>query len=166
MSMTPSTTQCDWPYDIAPKPLQKWANQRVSFDHSDDGLLDVTFRFDGSTCTNLGKPLAVDFVVSLRAAEGDWQIRAARCAPAVDDDGCAATCAAMASPDSFYERIRDFAPIAGRTLDEALAWSPDIEYSGCLCSEGNLNHKWRNAIQAIHLAVTTRHQRQEKKDAS
>ena len=53
----------------------------------EDGSLDAVFRYDGTTCTNMGRPLAFHYNVKLGPRAEGYPIREQRCAPAAGDTG-------------------------------------------------------------------------------
>lgn len=151
---SPSTT---WPYAIARKPLEKWARERVTLRKEDDHII-ASFRHSGSTCSNMGHPLTAILTLILEPlGPADYTIKAAACRKGEDDTGCAKMCSYIASPKTFMQEIDDDNPLPGMTLSAAIAWAPNLEVGGCLCSRESRHHKWRNAVQSIHFALNSNH---------
>lgn len=137
-------------YSVAIKALRKWARECVSLNWGADGSVDAAFRFSGSTCTNLGYPIELSFKASLSS---DLRIRSMEIVPFEGDEGWQRMCVYKSDTDNFVASLQQYQPLIGCSLEEAARWEPRIEVSGCLCSRENQNHKWRNALQAIHYAM-------------
>ena len=54
-------------YSTNRKALKRWAEERLSINRNQDGSLDCLFRYEGTTCTNMGRPLAFNYHVRLGA---------------------------------------------------------------------------------------------------
>ena len=134
------------------KALQKWAAERVGLRTGPAGRVEATFRFDGSTCSNLGHPLAFDYRVRLRRLTRSFLVEAAECVPA--DAGYEKMCAALKDPDGFRRILALDQPTPGRRLEDLLALRPPVAPSGCLCTPENRAHKWRLALETISFALS------------
>ena len=55
-------------YALAEKVLARWSRERILIEEQDVGTLYARFRYDGSTCTDMGIPFSADFVVELGPA--------------------------------------------------------------------------------------------------
>lgn len=143
----------DASYTVNARALRKWAAERVRLEPRDNGAVEAVFRFDGTTCSNLGHPLAFDYRVSLSGPDAGYRIQASSCAPAPGDEGHQATCAYLADPDKFLRDIAADQPLLGRPLDEVLAWSRAPAPAGCHCAAASRAHKWGLALEAIHFAL-------------
>ncbi len=141
-------------YTVNPRALRKWAQERVRLESRGDGSLAATFRFDGTTCSNMGRPLAFDYVVTLGASRDGYTILEADCRPAPDDDGHRFTCAYLSDSPALMQAIATEKPLLGRPLDEVLMWSRPAASSGCHCDAASRAHKWGLALEAIHFALT------------
>ena len=134
--------------------LRKWAGKRLSIDAFPDDRLSAKFRFDGSTCTNMGIPFAFDLTVVLRAeSAGTHLIEACTALPAAGDRGHRAMCGYLDGADSFLATISTFKLPVGRTLDEMVEWAPNTSPAGCVCTPTNMNHKWQIVLQTLHFAL-------------
>ena len=80
-------------YTVNAKALQRWSDERLSMDRRADGSVDAVFRYEGTTCTNMGRPLQFQYRVTLGPRADGYPIREQQCAPAEGDDGPHATCA-------------------------------------------------------------------------
>ena len=140
-------------YTVNPRALRKWALERVHLEPRGDGSLVATFRFDGTTCSNLGRPLAFDYVVTLGTAEEGYTILEADCRPATGDEGHQAMCAYLSDAPALMHAIATEKPLLGRPLDDVLAWTRTSAPSGCHCDASSRAHKWGLALEAIHFAL-------------
>ena len=130
--------------------LRKWAAERVGLKPQPDGTIEAVFRFDGTTCSNMGRPLAFDYRVVL---DRDRRIVASACAPAAGDEGFQSTCAYLADPERFRQSIAGDRPLLGRPLDDVLGWARPTAPSGCHCHADSRLHKWGLALEAIHFTL-------------
>jgi hypothetical protein len=150
MTVCPAASQ-QAAYAINEKALRAWATHRLRRERRAGGGTSYSFTISGSTCNNMGIALEVVMTVDVGA---DGRIEAACCGPAATDGGCDAMCAAGCNAPAFFAHVGGCAKVVGLTLTEAafMEWEP--ETSGCFCTDGNRRHKWRNAFQVLHYAVT------------
>jgi hypothetical protein len=153
MTQSGSPLSPDARYKVNPKALRKWSSERVRISRFPDGSVQATFRFDGTTCSNLGRPLAFDYVVGLGPPRGGYALLNARCTPAPGDTGHQAMCAYIADAPALMAAIDAETPPLGRPLDELLAWAPSASTSGCHCDAASRAHKWVLALEAIHYTL-------------
>ena len=74
-------------YSVNVKALRRWAEERLTLIHCDDGTIEARFRYEGTTCTNMGRELAFDYHVVLGPREEGYCIREQHCGPAPGDTG-------------------------------------------------------------------------------
>lgn len=141
------------PYSLNPRALEKWARERVRLAFHDDRSVDATFRFNGTTCSNLGHPLAFEYRVQLAAPAERYAIRTAECRPLEGDVGHAKMCAFLEAPTEFMATIANERPLLGRPLDDAIGWERPVRSAGCYCDRDSRLHKWGLALEAIHFAL-------------
>src|SRR6266850_8227551 len=79
-------------YSINPRALRKWSQERLQLRTNEDRSVEARFHYEGTTCSNLGRPLAYDYLIKLHGPEDGYRIRATTCAPAPGDTGHAAMC--------------------------------------------------------------------------
>ncbi len=144
----------DATYSVSARALQKWAQERVTIERRGDGTAEARFRFDGTTCSNMGHPLAFDYIVGLDAPERRYTILRADCRPAADDDGYRSMCAYLSDGEGLMREIATEKPLLGRPLDDVLTWTRSDAASGCYCTAESRAHKWGLALEAIHFALT------------
>jgi hypothetical protein len=143
-------------YTVNLRALRKWAAERVRLEPRDDGALVASFRFDGTTCSNLGRPLAFDYVVVLSGAGDARTILEADCRPVPGDEGHKAMCAYLENPEALMRAIAAEKPLLGRPLDEVLTRARTPAPSGCHCTADSRMHKWGLALEAIHFTLAQR----------
>jgi hypothetical protein len=140
-------------YSVNSRALKKWATERVQVDLRADGTVTATFRFDGTTCSNLGEPLAFDYRVVLSGPDDGYRILESSCKPAAGDEGYQSTCAYLQDADGLMQEIAREQPLLGRPLDDVLRWTRAAAPSGCHCTADSRAHKWGLALEAIHYAL-------------
>jgi hypothetical protein len=140
-------------YTVNARALKKWARERVRLEYSKDGGVDARFRFDGTTCSNQGRPLAFDYFVKLEASLDGYSIADMDCRPAPDDDGHKYMCAYLSDGEALMEEIGGERPLRGQPLRDVLTWERASVPSGCYCSAESRAHKWGLALEVIHFAL-------------
>jgi hypothetical protein len=140
-------------YTTSTRALRKWAEERVRIHRRGDHTVEAVFRFDGTTCSNQGRPLAFDYRVSLSGPEQGYRILEADCVPAAGDDGYQFTCAYLADSDRHMQDLATRSPLLGQPLDAILTWTRASAPSGCHCTADSRVHKWGLAFEAIHYAL-------------
>ena len=107
----------DAQYTVNRKALQRWAEERLVIEPGPDGSIDVTFRYDGTTCTNMGRPLAFIYKVKLGSRADEYPILDERCGPAEDDTGHESMCKFVEDPDRLMSAIDSEKPLLGQRLN-------------------------------------------------
>ncbi len=146
-----------WPadsqYTVSARALRKWAGERVRIVQRTDGSVEASFRFDGTTCSNSGHPLAFDYEVALSPLEQGRRILRASCRPAPGDEGHQKMCAYLSDAEGLMRAMAVAPPLVGRPLDDIFAWKRTAAPSGCYCSAESRTHKWGLALEAIHYTL-------------
>jgi hypothetical protein len=140
-------------YTVNARALKKWARERVRLEFRKDGAVDARFRFDGTTCSNQGRPLAFDYHVALENSREGYSIVDMDCRPASDDDGHKWMCAYLSDGEALMREIDGEKPLRGRPLQDVLSWERASVPSGCYCSAESRAHKWGLALEVIHYAL-------------
>lgn len=141
-------------YAFAEKTLALWRRKRLQLRSTADGGVTATFRFDGSTCTNMGLPLAFVYSVDLcRELNGRYRIVRTDCQPLADRPGYQSMCAYLDNPEQFIAQLNEHRPLVGCLLDEALRWDVPASAAGCLCTQASRDHRWRTVFHALHYAL-------------
>ena len=143
-------------YSVNSRALAKWARERVRIEPRADGTVTASFRFDGTTCSNMGQPLAFDYTVTLGSAEDSYVIRETDCRPAADDEGHKKMCSYLSDAPALMQAIATEKPLLGRPLGDVLNWTRTAAPAGCHCDAASRAHKWGLALEAIHFALAQR----------
>jgi hypothetical protein len=141
-------------YATSARALRRWATERLTLLRREDGGTDAIFRYDGSTCSNMGRTLTFVYEVALGPSEAGFPIEAQRCRPAPDDDGYQFMCEYVREGDGFVSRIAADAPLARQPLDAVLSWTRPQLGPGCVCEPESRAHKWGLVLETIHYALT------------
>jgi hypothetical protein len=149
----PAPLDHDAIYSVNAKALRRWASERLRLEPRDDGSIDAIFHYEGTTCTNLGRPLAFDYRVTLGPPPLGYPIRHQRCCPAPHDTGHMHMCRYLTDADDLLSAIEHQQPLLGRPLNDVLTWNPPACTAGCYCEPGDRTHKWRLVLQTIHYAL-------------
>lgn len=143
-------------YSVSAKALKKWTEQRLKLDVKPDGTIDAFFRYEGSTCSNLGFPLAYDYRVKIASAEKNYKILDLSCTPAPGDIGYTKMCSYIKNPEKLTAAIDEEKPLLGQPLNDVLSWDRTHKPSGCYCDKSSRNHKWGLIFEVIHYALARR----------
>jgi hypothetical protein len=141
-------------YTLGTTALRRWAAERVSIATAGDGSIEALFRYDGTTCSNMGRPLAFHYRVTLGPREEGYPIREQVCTPAPGDDGHQLMCEFLREGDALIDAIAGEKPLAGRPLDDVLGWDRPAIGPGCYCEPSARQHKWGLVLETIHYALT------------
>lgn len=148
-------------YAVNRKALRRWAAERLSLRTAEDGTIQAIFRYDGTTCSNMGRPLAFDYRVVLGPREEGYPIREQACTPAPGDEGHRAMCQYIREGEPLVATIARERPLLGRPLDQALAWTRPSSGAGCYCEAEYRQHKWGLVLETIHYALSHEAKRNE-----
>src|ERR1700728_2147876 len=143
-------------YSVNRKALQRWAEERLSIDERKDGSLDAVFRYDGTTCTNMGRPMTFHYRVKLGSRDEGYPIREQRCAPAAEDTGHTFMCQYIENPEGLMGAVDRERPLHGEKLNAVLSWRREASGAGCFCEAASRNHKWGLVLETIHYALAQR----------
>ncbi len=137
-------------YSVNERALRKWAAERLKIAVRPDGSIEARFQYEGTTCSNMGRPLEFDYHIVLSPAADGHCILEATCAPAPGDTGHTFMCEYLNDAPAFLNRLETEKPLLGRPLNEVLAWSRPYNPSGCHCSADSREHKWGLVFEVIH----------------
>lgn len=140
-------------YSVNAKALRRWSDERLTLTPHADGSLSAVFRFEGTTCTNMGRPLEFHYHVTLGPRAERYPILDERCEPAPGDRGHVHMCRYLTSASTLMPAIRDERPLAGRPLDDVLTWRRPSSSSGCYCEATGRTYKWGLVLETIHYAL-------------
>jgi len=148
-----SVLDADAQYTVNRKALQRWAEERLAIALQSDGSMVATFRYDGTTCTNMGRPLAFIYNVRLGPRADEYPILDERCSPAAGDTGHESMCKFVEDADRLMTAIDSEKPLIGQRLNAILKWRREPNGAGCYCEASSRNHKWGLVLETIHYAL-------------
>ena len=140
-------------YSIHTRALARWAAERLSIETLPDGSVEARFRYDGTTCSNMGRPLAFQYDVTLGPRQDGYPIREQRCAPAPGDTGHAQMCQYLSNPGQLMASVQREKPLLGQPLASVLSWRRTTSPAGCYCEASSREHKWGLVLETIHYAL-------------
>jgi hypothetical protein len=140
-------------YTVHTKALARWAAERLSLETRSDGAVDARFRYDGTTCTNMGRPLTFHYEVTLGPRQEGYPIREQRCRPAPKDTGHTFMCQYQANAGQLMAAIEREKPLAGEPLEQIFSWRRTPSPAGCYCEAACREHKWGLVLETIHYAL-------------
>jgi len=141
-------------YTLSPRVLERWSEQRLRVMVREDRTVEARFRYDGTTCSNLGQPLAFDYRVRLSPRDQGYTIMDLSCAPAPGDTGHTYMCSYIEDAGSLMDSIAAERPLLGRPLGDVLRWRRAEGPAGCYCDADDREHKWGLALEVLHYALT------------
>ena len=140
-------------YSVAPEVLKRWSEQRLEVRVLTDRTVEAQFRYDGTTCSNMGRPLAFDYRIRLSSREDGYVITDLRCAPAPGDTGHTFMCGYIEDAAGLLGSIEGEKPLLGHPLDAVLRWQRGRGPAGCYCAASSREHKWGLALETLHYAL-------------
>ena len=147
----------DAKYTVNGKALQRWCDERLSIARRTDGTIDAVFRYEGTTCTNMGRALQFQYRVTLGPREEGYPIRQQQCAPSQGDDGHTYMCRYVTDREQLLAAIDRDKPLNGQRLNDVLTWARPISAAGCYCEADSRQHKWGLVLETIHFALAREH---------
>ena len=151
----------DAQYSINRKALQRWAAERLDMRTLEDGSIEAVFRYDGTTCSNMGRPLKFHYKVELGPRAEGYPIREQSCAPSEADMGYESMCKYIEGPTALMMAIGDEKPLNGERLNVVLKWRRGSSAAGCFCEVESREHKWGLVLETIHYALAQREREQD-----
>jgi hypothetical protein len=144
-------------YTINKKALKRWTEERLQLEDREDRSINAVFRYEGTTCTNMGRPLSFHYNVELGPREEGYPIRQQCCVPAPGDDGYTHMCQYINNnPEHLMASIHDEQPLLGQPLNAVLSWPRPFCAAGCYCEPESREHKWGLVLETIHYALAQR----------
>ncbi len=142
-------------YSFPEKALLRWSRRRLEWLPEMGRRRAARFRFDGTTCSNMGLSIGMSYYVELeRRADGSAVIVACGCSPREGDRGYEGMCAYRTDPGGFAaassEPPFEIGATLGDALGDALGRRESSMSSGCLCTKADREHKWRIVLETIH----------------
>jgi hypothetical protein len=143
-------------YSINVKALRRWADERLTVNVHDDGTVDALFKYEGTTCSNMGRAIRFDYKVTLGPRGEGYPIREQHCDPTPGDDGYTYMCRYMNNAEHLMVAIEHEKPLLGQKLNDVLAWQRPLSGAGCYCEPADRKHKWGLVLETIHYALVQR----------
>lgn len=140
-------------YSVSLKALERWSEERLTMTRQNDGTIDAVFRYEGTTCTNMGRPLKFDYRVTVGPRDEGYPIREQRCEPAAGDEGYTSMCRYLSHPDELMASIERERPLAGQSLNEVVRWARPTSPAGCYCEPASRQHKWGLVLETLHYTL-------------
>ncbi len=143
-------------YSINSKAMKRWVDERLTLEQHDDGTTDALFRYEGMTCTNMGRVMQFEYHVKLGPRESGYKILDQRCGPAPGDEGHRFMCRYMNNKEHLMVAIDQEKPLLGQKLDDVLSWQRPTTAPACYCEPNSRKHKWGLVLETIHFALANR----------
>jgi hypothetical protein len=140
-------------YTVNPRALRKWSQERLQLEIESDGCVNATFRYEGTTCSNLGRSILYDYRVKLKPRSESYRIAEVHCAPADGDTGHMNMCEYLKDPEFFMSEVAAEKPLLNKPLNDVLSWKRTNSPAGCYCDATSREHKWGMVFEVIHYAL-------------
>ena len=140
-------------YSVSLTALQKWYQERLQFKILDDFSVEAKFKYEGSTCSNMGRSLNFDYHIKLSSAAEGYKITSLSCYPSTDDNGYTYMCEYIRDPELIMDQIKNEKPLLGKPLNDVLTWKRQFSPEGCYCNSESREHKWGLALEVLHFAL-------------
>lgn len=148
-------------YTTSPKALARWINDRLTLTQHPDGTTDALFKYEGSTCTNMGRQIRFEYRVTLGPRAEGYPLRTQTCAPAPGDAGHTHMCRYMSNAEHLMVAIDREKPLIGQPLNDVLSWTRPTSMAGCYCEPNSRKHKWGLVLETIHYALVQLEKREQ-----
>jgi hypothetical protein len=143
-------------YTVNRRALQKWSRDRLQLTPLKDHSVEACFRYEGTTCVNMGRPLEFHYHVRIGSPADDYRIIDASCVPAPGDTGHQSMCEYLNNAGVLMNSIAREKPLLGQPLNDVFAWQRTFNPSGCYCDADRRMHKWGLVLEVIHYALVQR----------
>lgn len=143
-------------YTVNLRALRKWAAERLQLTTLPDNSIEARFRYEGTTCVNLGHSLEFDYRIKLASPQESYRILEMSCSPTQSDVGHKSQCEYLKDADALMRAIATEKPLLGQPLDAVLTWQRAYAPSGCFCDADRRAHKWGLVFEVLHYALVQR----------
>jgi hypothetical protein len=133
--------------------LRKWSEERLHLNILEDRSVEARFRYEGTTCSNMGHALEFDYHVKLSPSTENYKVVAANCVPAPGDVGHILMCQYLENPQQLMSAIEREKPLLGKPLNDVLNWTREYNPSGCYCSPESRDYNWGLVFEVLHYAL-------------
>jgi hypothetical protein len=144
-------------YSVSQKALQKWSDERLQLNVLNDNSIEAKFRYEGTTCSNMGRKLEFNYQIKLSPQDEGYKITKLGCKPLDNDDGYKFMCEYLRNPEGLMNNIENEKPLFGKPLNDILSWERQFSPDGCYCRSESRNHKWGLAFEVLHYTLANRH---------
>jgi hypothetical protein len=143
-------------YEVNAKALRRWAAERLTLKFHDDDTVDAQFRYEGTTCRNMGRSILFDYKIKLGPRSEGYIIRELHSGPAPGDEGHTFMCRYMSNAEHLMVAIDHEKPLLGQPLNDVLTWQRGKDSAGCYCEPASRKHKWGLVLETLHFALVQR----------
>ncbi len=140
-------------YLINSRALRKWSEERLQLTILEDRSIEARFRYEGTTCSNMGHALEFDYHIKLSPSNENYKIMAVQCVPAPGDVGHTFMCQYLENARQLMSEIEKEKPLLGKPLNDVLNWKREYNPSGCYCSPESRDYKWGLVFEVLHYAL-------------
>lgn len=140
-------------YSVSLKALQRWHRERLKFKILDDSSVEAKFKYEGSTCSNMGRALNFDYHIKLSSPTNGYRITSLSCNASSNDDGHTYMCEYIREPELLMDQIESEKPLLGKPLNDVLEWKRQFSPEGCYCNSESRQHKWGLVLEVLHFAL-------------
>jgi len=144
-------------YTVSQKALQKWSDERLQLNFMNDNSIEAKFRYEGTTCSNMGRKLEFDYKIKLSSPDEGYKITGLNCNPSDSDDGYKYMCEYIKNPEELMNNIKNEKPLFGKSLNDIVNWERQFSPDGCFCNPESRNHKWGLAFEVLHYTLVKYH---------
>jgi hypothetical protein len=156
-----ATLMRDAKYAVNPRALARWVGDRLTIATNGDGTIDAVFKYEGSTCSNMGRTIRFVYHVKLGPRDEGYPIKEMTCGPAPGDEGHRYMCRYMTNAEHLMVAIDHEKPLIGQSLNYVLAWQRPAMAPSCYCEPSSRKHKWGLVLETIHYALVQQEKKQE-----
>jgi hypothetical protein len=146
------------------KALKRWTDERLTITNSADGTIDAVFKYEGTTCTNMGRAIRFHYHVKLSSREQGFVVLDQGCEPAPGDTGYTYMCRYMNNAEHLMVAITQDKALVGQPLASIFSMQRPLTGAGCYCEPNDRKHKWGLVLETIHYALTQAGSRSERKE--
>jgi hypothetical protein len=148
-------------YSVNAKALKRWTTERLSLVEQADGTIDARFRYDGTTCSNMGRPLSFQYAVKVGTREDRYRILSQDSAPTPGDEGYTFMCKYRVNATQLMSSIDAEKPLLGQPLNDVLSWARPLAGATCYCEGESRAQKWGAVLETIHYALVQREKQRD-----
>ncbi len=140
-------------YSFSKKALEKWSKERLQLRFNSDNSIDAVFRYQGTTCSNMGHGLEFDYRVKVESLQSNFKVIETECAPAPGDTGYTFMCRYIENSESLMNELAGEKPLLGKPLNDILSWQREYNPSACYCRSVSRDYKWGLVFEVLHYAL-------------